>query len=70
MCTRGKEGLPPRGIEREEPVRILRGKVRERGFLKAVKAVGSFRKSMETMTDPGGKSGRIRACLVPLDYEP
>ena len=54
MCARGKEG-------------VQRG--RERGFLKEVKEIGSFRKSMETVTDPGGKSSRIRACLVPLAYE-
>lgn len=55
MCTRGKEGVPLKGVEREEPVRNLRGKVRERGFLKTVREIGSFRKSMETVTDPGGK---------------
>lgn len=56
-----------RGTEKEEPLRILRRRSESRIFKKIKKI--SFQKSMKTMTNPVGRSKRIRTCLVPLDYE-
>lgn len=39
----------------------------ESTVFKKIKEIGSFEKSIETMTNLVGRSSRIRTCLVPLD---
>lgn len=41
----------------------------ESTIFKKIKEIGSFKKGIGTLTDPIGRSSRIRTCLVPLDYE-
>lgn len=40
----------------------------ESTIFKKVKEI-SFKKGIRTMTNPVGRSSRIRVCLVPVDYE-
>lgn len=41
----------------------------ESTIFKKVKEIRSFKKGIGTMTNPVGRSSRIRVCLIPVDYE-